>query len=809
MCPVLLAAVLLGSEVAPARGADAPPLAKWDFEADEDRDFDRWPDGWTRRRGLGFPHVVAAELDAGALRFAAGGGAAAAYSPAVAVPAGAAVRLTGRARCDGLHADAAVLSLSLLDAAGRRLARFLSEPVTGDAAADLAVGPVPPRTGAVKAVVGVHLVPGAEPGVTGAVRFEGVTLSATPHLSVELDPPGVTVPVGEPLTATVTAGGFGGGPVPEAAVLRIAGPAGDAAAVSVPLAAAGATAAGRTVAAPDRPGLWALTVELPFAGSVFPRTVTVAAVDPGTVSDRPAARSRVGWTLPFAPPAEDAEAVAKAAAAGGAGWVRWGLATARDDAAFAAALRAAGVRAVGVLTGDPFGGRPGESLADVLASRRDAAAVIAAVVGPLAADVRHWQLGRDDEPAPLVPDRRPTVAGLVRAAAPGVVTAGPAWSGADVRVMSGDEPAAGRAWRVLDVEAGPAPLARRLLTALAADDGPVFLPDATDPAAGLLTVAGPSPRFVAARTTAAAVGAGRPLGLVALPVGPGGTPPTALAFDAPGGAALAVFGDAIGRADVRLGGRPFSRGLGGNAVPLAPGVGGTHRLTWGPTPRLTEGLDRDLLRFRLGVRPAAGGALRSTADPQPFVVRVTNPFESAVTATVTPRFLIGWRAEPATAAVSLDPGRAGEAAFTVSLPPQVSLGGHSVSLDVRLTGGPGGTLTVPRTARVRLDDMRLTVTDRTLPPTGGKAGGWEVTQTLSHTLPAGEAPAFRCDLLVPGAARVSRRTGPLPAGSHTLSFRLPATAEAGGTVWLRVSEVGGNRVLNRKWPLGSPPAETE
>ena len=98
--------------------------------------------------------------------------------------------------------------------------------------------------------------------------------------------------------------------------------------------------------------------------------------------------------------------------------------------------------------------------------------------------------------------------------------------------------------------------------------------------------------------------------------------------------------------------------------------------------------------------------------------------------------------------------------------------------------------------------MSLDVADRPLP-----GGGWEVTQTLSHALPGGEAPRFRCDLLMPGVPRQSRATGPLPAGRHDLLFRLPASAEAGGEVWLRVSEVGGTRVLNRRWPLGSPPAD--
>ena len=28
------------------------------FEAPADHDYDDWPDGWTRRRGLGYPHYL-------------------------------------------------------------------------------------------------------------------------------------------------------------------------------------------------------------------------------------------------------------------------------------------------------------------------------------------------------------------------------------------------------------------------------------------------------------------------------------------------------------------------------------------------------------------------------------------------------------------------------------------------------------------------------------------------------------------------------------------------------------------------------
>ncbi len=186
MCPLLAAAALLvppaSAEVVGANGdgtdATVASLATWRFDAEEDRDYDRWPDGWLRRRGAAFPHFVPLEIDrtafpgttGAALWVAANGGAAAAYSPPTPLSGRPAVRLTARVRTAALDDCAAVVSLSLLDLHRVRLARFLTPPITGTsptAGIEVEIGPVPPVEGAVWAVVGCHLVPGSAASVGG------------------------------------------------------------------------------------------------------------------------------------------------------------------------------------------------------------------------------------------------------------------------------------------------------------------------------------------------------------------------------------------------------------------------------------------------------------------------------------------------------------------------------------------------------------------------------------------------------------------------------------------------------------------
>ena len=809
MCPLFLAAALLAP---PSPGGDTAtePLAAWDFGPADDRDFDRWPDGWLRRRGPGFPAFVPVQIEraddgAAALRFTANGGAAAAYSPPIALPRRQALRLAARIAAAGLETGAAVLSLSLLDRDQVRIARFLAEPVSGDGDRRAEIGPIPPTPGAAWAVVGCHLVPGEAPGLAGSAAFADLRLTAEPHLTIALAPPGPMAAVGDALTVRIDLGGATTGTPPAATLaIRDAADPGGAEVRAVPLTPGDGGVAGRTRFTPPEPGLWGFTATVRHAGRTLTRTATVAAAEIGNGGGTPnAAPSRFGWTLAAAPPA-DAGAVADDAAAAGAGWVRWPGGGAGDEP-LAIALRSRHLRPVVGLTAETFGGRSDDALADLLAARPDAAGRVADLAAPLAVHVRRWQLGRDDEPPPLGVAARPTPAGLLRSAAAGVVTAGPASTGADVAVAVGSEPAPPAAWRVVRPEPDPDRFAWALLDAAAAGDGPVFCGDAFDPTAGLLTPAGrPTRRFLPFRTVAAAVGGGQFLGSVVVPKNLRGERPAVLAFETPRGPILAVRGDGGGDSVLRLGGAPVGRRADGKRVPIAADADGRGRLAWSPAPLLIAGAHGDLLRFRLGVTLGGGGALQSSPAPQPLTVRLVNPFAGAVTATVEPTFPVGWRATPEVAAVSLPPGGVGGAAFEVRLPSHVSLGLHEVPLEVRLTGGPGGLLTVPRVVRVRSQGVRLDVTDRRLP-----GGGWEVTQTLTHALPDGEEPAFRCDLLVPGAPRISRPTGPLGAGSHTLVHRLPDAAAAGETVWLRVGEVGGDRVLNRRWPLGSPPPPGE
>ncbi len=669
----------------------------------------------------------------------------------------------------------------------------------------------------------------------GEAWFDDLTITSEPFLSLERVGGGTMVTPGGRPKVRVTLSGVPTGaaaPALSVAVRNADDPTAPAIPAPLDVVRLGTAMTGEVELDPLPRGLWEVTAAVatgPAGDSAASRTRTlrIASADPRDLPIRGAAgTSRFGWTLAAAP-GSGADAWADAAAAAGAGWVRWTAGDPAADERLAAAVRAKQLRPAVRVTAATFGGPDDAATADALASWPDPAGELGRLAKPLAVHVRHWQIGVDREPLAVGGPFAPTAAGLLRAAAPGVVTVGPASTGAGVRLSVGTETGPPSAWRVTPAADDPHEFLWGLIEAAAAGAGPVFAADATDGNAGLLDTNGsPTRRFLPFRTAAALLGESEFLGRVRLPGVDSREEPQALAFRTPVGPVLAVRGFSIEAAPtstvasttvasttvasttVRLGGTPVLRNtLGSSSVP-ASAEEGRDRIEWSAEPRFYTGLSERLLRVRLGTTLDRGGVLRSTSEPQTLSVRVRNPDAAATTLTVAPEAPAGWEITPKQADLTLPGGGDGAVTFALTLPTNVSLGPHPVT--VRLTlhdrradrpnGDDADTLRIPRTARVRLAGLRLDVTDRRLP-----GGGWEVIQTLTNELGDGSSPAFECDVLVPGAARVSRRTNSLDAGSHRLTHRLPAGINPGEAVWLRCSEIGGDRVLNRRWTLGDPP----
>lgn len=189
---LLIVAIQTDAPIA-ARYPGAIPVFHCNFDASWDANFDSWPDNWTRRRGLGYPHYVTIAISrepsptpGRCLRIDLDGEAAAAFSPPVEVTPHHSYVLEGFLKTEGLKHDHAYLSLTVLDRERRQLESFRSTPMCGSQPWEkLRLGPVSscdPQ--ACWAVIGVHLEPGDRADLTGTAMFNDLWLGRLPKVSL-------------------------------------------------------------------------------------------------------------------------------------------------------------------------------------------------------------------------------------------------------------------------------------------------------------------------------------------------------------------------------------------------------------------------------------------------------------------------------------------------------------------------------------------------------------------------------------------------------------------------------------------------
>ena len=198
--PSDLAGGLAGTESAAKTTAAEDPFEgavevfHYGFEPDEDRDFDRQPDGWIRRKGDNFPGYVEAAIDRDrghggkqSLQFKANGGRVILYSKPVVIDAYHSYIFKGYIRTQLLENDAALVSVSLLNHKRQRVQRFLTRPVTGTFKdwCEVTIGPIVPHDDVHFVVVGCHLVHGNRMDIRGSAWFDDLWMGELPLFSLE------------------------------------------------------------------------------------------------------------------------------------------------------------------------------------------------------------------------------------------------------------------------------------------------------------------------------------------------------------------------------------------------------------------------------------------------------------------------------------------------------------------------------------------------------------------------------------------------------------------------------------------------
>ncbi|HEX5442508.1 MAG TPA: NEW3 domain-containing protein [Pirellulales bacterium] len=443
-----------------SRHPDAVPLYHCGFEQDADEDYDNWPDGWSRRRGPGYPHYVPVritddEAAAGkrALRISLDGRAAMAYSPPVAIDPGHDYVLGGQVKTQRLVHDRAFLGIVFLDAQQQPLEAAASEKLrhTQDWTA-LRIGPVHcGNPDARFAMVAVAIEPeGEQEDLVGSALFDEVWLAQVPRMTLEVPGQHLLYSVGDPIEVICSVSGYRtsppavelelrdafGAPIESRELSLVAqSPIDEEPASEVdknPGEAAPAAHLPHQVARArwrlpvSEPGFYRLRLTVPGSdGLLEVRDLPLAVVEPVS---KPL-DGEFGWSLPQGEGELPMATLAQWAGHAGIHWLKFPLWYDEGDRQrveavtwLADRLNAQGINLVGLLADPPPEtrralGMTGETTAANLFVQDPRAwyPSLEPVMARMSLKVRWWQLGHDNDTSFVgLPDPVATVAGVKR-----------------------------------------------------------------------------------------------------------------------------------------------------------------------------------------------------------------------------------------------------------------------------------------------------------------------------------------------------------------------------------------------------------
>ena len=200
-----------------SRYPEATEVFHCNFDQSSDANFDAWPDGWTRRRGPGYPGYLKIEIQPSptptggqCLQVNLDGGGAVVFSPPIEVSMLYSYVLEGLLSTEDLEHDRAFLSLTFLDVDKHPLVTFESEETVDTKGwKKISLGPIaPPSRETQLAVIGLHVEPRGAEDLKGSVAFADIRLSRLPRLELKTNQPYNLFLNPAKVEVTCTASGF-------------------------------------------------------------------------------------------------------------------------------------------------------------------------------------------------------------------------------------------------------------------------------------------------------------------------------------------------------------------------------------------------------------------------------------------------------------------------------------------------------------------------------------------------------------------------------------------------------------------------
>lgn len=855
MLSLILSMIVAGTSAAPTteRYPQARDLYACAFDVQADRNYDNWPDGWTRKRGPGYPHYLSIQIappqspgTPPMLRVALDGGAAAVMSPTLPIDPHSTYVLQGRIRPQGLRYDRAYLALTFLGPAKEVLETRTSQRVqTAKDWVAIELGPVAPRSPQASYVqVELHVASdGPEQDLTGTVSFADIWVGQLPRLVLATNHPHNLFLAGDAVEIHCTASGL----PQETALVNLSlenalGRTLDQIELPFPAAPGEEASAERQAHwKPSRmgPGFYRVRAALRSKDAlVHEGSVSLAVASPAP----PPAQGEFGWSLPGGespiPHAELARLLSQA----GVNWVKYPLWLESDVdpdrltrlVLFFERLNGQGIEVVGLLD------HPPAKFCEELEVPSDGTAAdvfsldaktwgqsLQRTVTQAASHVRRWQLGGDDDTSFVGYPRLAAKISEVKAQFDRL--------GADVQL--------GIAWNWLAaLPLGPGNTPPCTFLTLSADppmtheETAAYL-DAMPPGyPGRWLVLRPLSRKAYAIPTRAedlvrrmaaakihgaeAVFCPRPFdddeGLMNADGTPGElflpwrTTATLLggseylgSLELPERSPNLVFARGDEAVMLLWNGSPTEEVLhvgeaaqqvslwGEARTPAALGDG--QVLEAAPLPSFVTGWNGAVARWSIGCTFQNDRIPSTFGEPHANACSWTNTFPQGVSGRARLVLPDTWRVEPREISFRLAEGESLSVPFTVTLPFDANSGKHPLRVDFEVEAEKTYRFSVYRRVQVGTGSVYVEMATRL-----NEQDELEVEQRFINDTQ--EPVSFRCLLYAPDRRRLKIEIRHLGPGRDVQVYRLPNGRELlGKYLWLRAEELGGRRVLNYRF----------
>ncbi|MBI1314286.1 hypothetical protein GC176_23570 [bacterium] len=852
----------------------ATDVLKFTFDEREDLEHDFQPDDWTRRHGPGFPFFVDArivadhghietdeEADDHSLYVGVNGGHFAIYSPFQNAeghidPAFNYV-FRGYVRTEKLVNDAAVLSISFLNARRQRLQRFVTKPVTGTHRdwVRLEIGPVEPHPDAMFIVIGCHVVHDEQQDISGHVWFDDLWLGKLPRLKLLNTVRTRYLTPNDPILIDALVSGLEVGSLftLKQSISDVFGNEIDRGSWPLELKdspdirSEDRTRPIQWKLDPQERGCYLLRTHLERDGKLMLLTETaIAVLDPA----KPQPGGEFGWSVPKGIGYLSTDELAFVAGEAGINWIKlplWkslhdgGELTPAETAELLEKLSDRSIAVVGMLADPPDNIRAqfarnwsGVSEIFVLPSEIWLPTV-EPVLARYGSAVDRWQLGGDNDfsfmgvssigrkvatvkrqfdrigrnsqlgiqwPYPSVEPPPTDIRDLFITITPTEET-----QEIELKHDPGSKDTRTQHWLLLNsgspelsLNDRAVNLVRKMLDArLAGVDG-IFLADVFDPRRGLIRPDGaPDPLFLPWRTTALTLRGAEHLGSFQL------QEDIENHIFTRDGEALVVFSSKEAtNLDFNLGDSVEAVDIWGRRTRVAR-EDGRHQLKIDHVPVFCTGCSEPLAHWRLKVG-FENSRIPSEFGGHPEAILGVNTFNQTIRGEIRLRLPRDWEAAPNHWEVTLAPNEAFRLPTTLKLPQNASLGEADATIEFDITADVRRHFKVYRTFEVGLGDVIVEVVERVLPN-----GDLAIDQIVTNATSPPETLNFKCNLSVTGHKTRTQYILGLSPGKDRCTYPLQTNAEAlrGQELWLNLEQLNGRRNLNKRLIIGESQASEE